>query len=408
VSPAPFCPRPSLALPPIPPLDLGAMAAVRDRLDRLTKPPGSLGRLEELAALLAGMTASPRPVLVPRTVVVVAADHGVAQEGVSPYPSVVTAQMVATFLRGQAAINVLARRAGARVLVVDAGVAAAIGPQPGLLSRAIARGTANLARQPAMTPRQARRAIEIGLELAADQARAGTRLLVTGEMGIGNTTASSAITAAILGRPAAEVTGRGTGLDDAGLARKVAVVEAALHRHRPDPHDPLDVLAKVGGFEIGVLAGLVLGGAAHRLPVVLDGFITGAAALLAVGLQPAARDYLVAGHRSTEPGHRLILEHLALRPILELDLRLGEGTGATLAVPILDAAVAVVSEMATFAEAGVSERPEGAARSGSLVGNGWAEAGGSRHVTGGTGVAAGADGAQPAPAERGRSRGGRS
>ncbi len=337
-------------------LDDAAMQAARQRLDRLTKPPGSLGRLEELAVWLAGVTGQVRQRLDRRTVVLMAADHGVAAEGVSAYPQTVTAQMVANFLRGGAAINVLARQAGARVLVVDMGVAAELAEQEGLLVRKLGWGTRNMARGPAMTRDEAVRAIECGMEVAGREIAQGAKLLATGDMGIGNTTASSAIVAALTGAPAPMVTGRGTGLDDEALRRKVAVIEAALAVNRPDPSDPVDVLAKVGGYEIAGLAGVVLRGAAERVPVVLDGLIAGAAALVAVRLCPRARDFVVASHCSAEPGHRYALEAMGLRPLLDLGMRLGEGTGACLAMHLLDAALAIIDEMATFEEAGVDDR----------------------------------------------------
>ncbi|GIW13185.1 MAG: nicotinate-nucleotide--dimethylbenzimidazole phosphoribosyltransferase [Tepidiforma sp.] len=342
----------------IPEFDQAAARAAAERLDRLTKPQGSLGRLEELAIRLAGMTGNARCRFERRTVVVMAADHGVTEEAVSAYPPEVTVQMVANFVAGGAGINVLARRAGAQVVVVDMGVR---GPAAasGVLDRRLGSGTRNMLREPAMTRAQAEAAIATGRELAGQLAAGGTELLLTGEMGIGNTTAASAVTAALTGRPPAEVTGRGTGLDDAALAHKVSVVERALALHRPEPGDPVGVLAAVGGFELGGLAGLVIGAAERRIPVVLDGFITGAAALLAAALAPSCRAYLIASHRSVEPGHGAILAVLGLEPLLDLGLRLGEGTGAALALQLIDAALAVRDEMATFDEAGVSERSEG-------------------------------------------------
>jgi len=336
--------------------DEAAMAAARQRLDRLTKPPGSLGRLEELAVWLAGVTGRVRQRLDKRTVVLMAADHGVVAEGVSAYPPTVTAQMVANFLRGGAAINALARQARARVLVVDVGVAADLPPQEGLLVRKVAMGTRNLAQGPAMTREEALQAIEVGIEVAGEEIARGAQVLATGDMGIGNTTPSAAIIAALTGRPVAEVTGRGTGLDDEGLRRKVAVIESALSLNCPDPSDPLDVLAKVGGYEIAGLVGVCLRGAAERVPVVLDGLIAGAAALVAVRLCPRVRPFLLASHCSAEPGHRYALEAMGLRPLLDMGMRLGEGTGACLALHLLDAALAIVDEMATFEEAGVDDR----------------------------------------------------
>jgi nicotinate-nucleotide--dimethylbenzimidazole phosphoribosyltransferase len=350
------------ALAAVAPLDAAAMAAARAYLDRLTKPPGSLGRLEELAVWLAGVTGRPAPAIRDRLVVVAAADHGVAARGVSAWPSEVTAQMVANFVAGGAAITALAPLVRARVVVLDVGIA---GPIPGggagagatLRSRRIRAGTADLAVGPAMTRAEAEAAIGEGLALAAEAADAGVGLLATGEMGIGNTTAASAVVAALTGRRVADVTGRGAGLDDEGLAHKVATIEAALDRDDLDAADPLDVLAAVGGLEIAALVGLIAGAAAARIPLVLDGFITGAAALVVAALQPAVAPRLLAAHRSTEPGHAVVLDRLGLRPLLELDLRLGEGSGAALALGLLDAAVAIRDGMASFASAGVSERP---------------------------------------------------
>ena len=326
------------------------------RLDRLTKPLGSLGRLEELAVHYARITGDVKP-NVPRGVVFTfAADHGVAMEGVSAYPSEVTPQMVLNFLRGGAGVNVLARHTGVEVRVVDIGVAHDFGVVPGLIQKKIMRGTNNLLREAAMTRTQATEALHVGIDLATEAAQEGVGLIGTGEMGIGNTTPSAAITAVMTGRPVAEVTGRGTGIDEAGHARKVSVIEQALDRHRPDKADALDVLAKVGGLEIAGLAGLMLGAAAARVPVVLDGFIAGAAALMAVALQPLCRDYLIASHRSVERGHQATLECLALKPLLDLDLRLGEGTGACLGMGLVLASIKILTEMATFDEAGVTER----------------------------------------------------
>ena len=347
----------TLSLPSIPPLDLAAEAAARARQNTLTKPPGSLGRLEELSIQLAAITAQSHPSVARKVVIVMAGDHGVAAEGVSAYPAEVTPQMVLNFLRGGAAINVLARQAGARVIVVDVGVAADLAPRPGLVSRKVARGTQNLARGPAMTRAQTEDAIAVGLQVVGAEADNGLDLVATGDMGIGNTTPAAAIVAALTGEAAARVTGRGTGVDDAGLARKVAVIERALALHRPDPHDALEVLSKVGGLEIAGLVGVILGAASRRIPVVIDGFISSAAALAAAGLRPGVRPYLIASHQSVEIGHRVILQHLGLRPLLDLDLRLGEGTGAALAFHLVEAAARILNEMATFDEAGVSDAP---------------------------------------------------
>jgi nicotinate-nucleotide--dimethylbenzimidazole phosphoribosyltransferase len=332
--------------------DEAAATAAWRHLDTLTKPPGSLGRLEELAARLAAVTGAPPRVRAP-VIFTFAADHGVVAEGVSAYPQSVTAQMVENFLRGGAAVNVLARQAGARVVVADFGVATVLGSRDGLAARRQGPGTANMAVGPAMSRSQAVASIEAGASLAEEAIEAGADLLGTGEMGIGNTTAASAITAAITRVDPDAVTGRGTGLDDAGRRRKVAVIGRSLEVNRPNAADGLDVLAKVGGFEIGGLAGVILTGAARRVPVVVDGFIAGAAALIAVTLAPAARHALFASHRSAEPGHARALAHLGLAPYLDLEMRLGEGTGAALFIPLARAAAAIYAEMATFKSAGV-------------------------------------------------------
>ena len=347
-----------LSLPSIPPVDEAARGAAIARQAELTKPAGSLGRLESLSIQLAGITGLLRPPTARRAVIVMAADHGIAREGVSAYPSEVTAQMVLNFAHGGAAVNVLARQAGARVVVVDMGVATRLPPLDGVLTRRIADGTRSFLREPAMDREQAEAAVLAGIAVVTAEIDAGLDLVATGDMGIGNTTASAAITAVITGRPPAEVTGRGTGLDDAALAAKVAVIERALALHRPDPADAIGVLAAVGGFEIGGLAGVMIGAAARRVPVIVDGFISGAAALIATGIEPAVRPYLVAGHRSVEAGHAAVLRHLELEPVLDLDLRLGEGTGAVLAFGIVEAAVRILDEMATFADAGVSSKEE--------------------------------------------------
>ena len=335
-------------------LDEAAMSQARSRLDSLTKPPGSLGRLERLAVQIAGITGNPRPHLKNPVVVVMAADHGVVAEGVSAYPAAVTAQMVHNFARGGAAINVLARQAGARVLVVDVGVAANLPADLPILHRKVAFGTANLAHGPAMTRSQVHAAIGVGLDLATLEGDRSTDVICLGEMGIGNTTAASTMLAAITGLPVAEVTGRGTGIDDATWNHKVAVIEQALQENQPDATDPLDVLARVGGLEIAALVGLAIGAAARGVPILVDGFIATVAALVAAELCPPARGYMIAAHRSVEIGHRVALERLELEALFAFDLRLGEGTGAALALPTLYAALAVLDEMATFEEAGVS------------------------------------------------------
>lgn len=346
------------------PLDDAAMAAARARQAQLIKPPGSLGRLEELACQLAGITGQPRPRLEHAVVLILAADHGVVSEGVSAYPAAVTAQMARAVLAGQAAISVLARQASAAVRVIDIGIAGDGAAAPilsadeALLVRKQRCGTANLAAGPALARDEALAALIAGAAIAAAATAGGDTIVLTGELGIGNTTAAAALTAVMTGQPPARTTGRGTGLDDAGLRRKIAVVERALAVNHPDPADPLGVLAAVGGLEIAGLVGVILGAAAGRAPVLLDGYITGAAALIAVALCPAARGYLIAGHCSAEPGHRLALAHLGLAPLLDLDLRLGEGTGAVLALPLVRAAAATLDQMATFAEAGVASQSD--------------------------------------------------
>ena len=340
----------------IQPTDTRLLAQAQTRLDRLTKPIGSLGRLEELAARYVMITGELKPKVPRGAVFTFAADHGVTTERVSAYPSAVTPQMVLNFLRGGAGVNVLARHVGIEVRVVDIGVDFDFAGIPGLIHRKVMPGTKNLLVESAMNSTQAEHALQIGIDLATEAAQEGIGLIGTGEMGIGNTTASSAITAVMTSRPVSEVTGRGTGIDDAGHARKIEVIERALAFHQLDAADAMEVLAAVGGLEIGGLAGLMLGAAAARIPVVLDGFIAGAAALIAVGLQPRCKDYLIASHRSVERGHQAILDHLGLKPLLDLDLRLGEGTGACLGMGLVCGAIKILTEMATFDEAGVSER----------------------------------------------------
>lgn len=338
------------------PLDEAAMQAVRARQNRLTKPQGSLGRLEDLSVQIAGMTGQRAPQVQHKVIMVMAGDHGVTAEGVSAYPSEVTPQMVENFLNGGAAINVLARLSRARVIVVDLGVATDIASHPGFIIKKIGYGTGNIVREAAMSREQALAALTAGAEVVFDEAKHGLDILVPGDMGIGNTTPSAAIAASIFGKSAGEVVGRGTGVDEAGWQRKVRAVDAALGLHHPDPNDVIDVLAKVGGFEIGGLAGAMLAAASRRVPILLDGFISTAAALLAVKLAPGARAYMIAAHRSQERGHALMLEWLGLQPLLDLDLRLGEGSGAALALPIVEAACKLLTDMATFGEAGVSEK----------------------------------------------------
>lgn len=340
----------------IKPPDKEAAAKAQARQDQLTKPRGSLGRLEELSIKVAGITGKELPRIEQKAIVTIAGDHGVVAEGVSAYPPEVTIQMVHNFLRGSAAINVLARHIGARMVVVDMGIAAELEPHPSLVSRKIALGTHNMAKGPAMSKEQALQAVESGIEVINEEVARGLDIVGVGDMGIGNTTPSSAICAAITGESVGRVTGKGTGVSDEQLALKVKVIETALALNRPDPGDAIDVLSKVGGFEIGGIAGVILGAAAQRLPVVIDGFIAGAAALIASGLCPRVKDYLIAAHVSAEVGHRAILDYLGLRPLLDLGMRLGEGTGAALAISIIEAAAKTLAGMTTFADAGVSEK----------------------------------------------------
>lgn len=343
-----------MQLPIIPLFDEPSAALARQRQSHLTKPAGSLGRLEELSIQLAGIQANPRPQAGRKAVIVRAGDHGVVAEGVSAYPSAVTSQMVYNFLNGGAAINVLARQAGARVTVVDVGVATDFKGVAGLVHRKVAPGTHNMALGPALTRAEAEQAVQVGIDVANAEAARGLDMLATGEMGIGNTTPSSAITALYSRLPVSQVVGRGTGVDDSGLSRKISAIQRALEVNQPDPSDPLDVLAKVGGLEIAGLAGVVIGAAANRVVVVIDGFISTAAALIAVRLAPETQPYLIAAHQSVEAGHLALLRLLGLRPLLDLDLRLGEGTGAVLAFHLLEAAAHILNEMATFESAGVS------------------------------------------------------
>ena len=343
----------------IPPLDDGAMRQAAARQGRLTKPAGSLGRLEALSISLAGMTGRLDTPLANRIVFTLAADHGVAAEGVSAYPRDVTAQMVLNFLNGGAAINVLARQMNARVVVADLGVDADLPAHPELHALKVRRGTASITKGPAMSLPEARRAIENGRRLVRDEVANGLDVVLTGDMGIGNTTASAAVICALTQLDPRDVVGRGTGVDDSGLERKREAVRTALSVNAAlIALGPIEALAAVGGLEIAGLVGVILEAAAARRPVVIDGFISGAAALVASLVAPAATGYLIASHRSQELGHGALLRRLGLQPLLDLDLRLGEGTGAVLALPLLEAAVRTLNEMATFDEAGVSERDE--------------------------------------------------
>lgn len=326
----------------------------QDRLDNKTKPPGSLGRLEEFARRVAAISGTEEPDFSKKVIFTFAGDHGIVEEGVSLYPKEVTPQMVFNFLAGGAGVNVLARHSGAEVRVVDVGVDYDFGDTPGMLHRKVARGTRNFARGPAMTRDEMLAAMQVGIDLA-DQSRVeGVALVGTGEMGIGNTSPSSAMIAVISGIPVRKLTHRGTGINDAALEHKIRVIEQGLALNRPDPKDPLDVLAKVGGLEIAAIAGLVLGCAANSVPVVVDGFISTAGALIASELHPNVRDYIFAAHESVEIGHRFMMERIGVRPILDLDFRLGEGTGAALAMGLIEAGVKIMKEMATFEQAGVT------------------------------------------------------
>lgn len=336
------------------PVNPELMQKAQTKLDNKTKPPGSLGRLEEFARRVAAIRGTLDPDTGKKVIFTFAGDHGITEEGVTLYPKVVTTQMVFNFLTGGAGVNVLARHAGAEVRVVDVGVDNDFGPLPGVIHRKVARGTKNFAREPAMTMDETLAAMRVGIDLADQCGVENVSMVGTGEMGIGNTTPSSAIIAAISGKPVIGLTHRGTGIDDATLAHKVQVIERGLAVNKPDPSDPLDVLAKVGGLEIAAIAGLVLGCAANSIPVVIDGFISTAGALIASELHPHVRDYIFAAHQSVETGHGFMLDRIGVQPILDLNLRLGEGTGAALAMTLIDAGIKIMKEMATFDEAGVS------------------------------------------------------
>ncbi len=339
----------------IQPVDTSRSNAIQAQLDNLTKPQGSLGRLEELAKKYCMITGREKPRIQKKLIFTFAGDHGVTEEGVSAYPKEVTPQMILNFIRGGAAVNVLAKHVGAEVIVVDMGVDHDFEPMAGLEIRKIGRGTKNMAKGPAMTRGEAERAVLAGIELI-EQYKDGLDIVGTGDMGIGNTTPSSAIVSVITGADPAKVTGRGTGIDDAALQNKVSIIRRAITLNKPDPHDALDVLAKVGGFEIAGIAGLVLGAALHRIPVVVDGFISTAGALIAAEMCPSVKGYMIAAHQSVEIGHRTTLDYLEQIPLLDLNLRLGEGTGAALGISLVDASLKVLAEMATFAGAGVATK----------------------------------------------------
>lgn len=335
-----------------------AMKKAKERQDFLTKPAESLGKLEDLSIKIAGITGNPMPRINNKIIVTMAGDHGVACEGVSAYPQKVTTQMVYNFINGGAGINVLARHIGARVLVVDMGIASDI-ESSDVINKKVNYGTKNMAKGAAMTRDEAVKSIEAGIEVIEAELKSNNiDILGTGDMGIGNTTPSSAITSVITGAEIEKVTGRGTGIDDCGLQNKVKIIKKSIKINKPDANDPIDVLSKVGGFEIGGLAGVILACAANRIPVVIDGFISGAAALIAVEIEPKTKDFLIASHRSVESGHKAALDYMGLEQLLDLNLRLGEGTGAALGINVVDASCKILSEMATFADAGVSEKSE--------------------------------------------------
>lgn len=337
-------------------LDETTMQAARARQKILTKPQSSLGRLEELSIQLAGITGKSIPVIKDKVIITMAGDHGVVAEGVSAYPQEVTPQMVLNFLAGGAAINVLARHIGARVVIIDMGIAIDVPESDGLIVKKVAYGTANMSKGPAMTRAQAEESIQSGIEIALAEISRGADIIGTGDMGIGNTTPSAAIACVLTKKHPKEIAGRGTGVDDEGLNQKISAIERALDVNKPNANDGLDVLAKVGGFEIGGLAGVMLGAASKNIPVMVDGFISTAAAMVAASLAPQCKDFLISAHRSKENGHGIMLEWLGLKPLLDLDMRLGEGTGSALGISIAEAACKILTEMATFDEAGVSEK----------------------------------------------------
>ncbi len=344
-------------------IDYSLAETTQKRLDNLTKPRGSLGRLEELAKQIVEITKKENPKITNKVIFTMAGDHGVVEEGVSAYPQEVTPQMVYNFLNGGAGINVLAKHVGARVIVVDMGVASEIqNPKSKIQNfkaKKVAFGTKNMAKGPAMSRDEAIRAIEAGIEVFEEELENGVDIAGTGDMGIGNTTPSSAITSVITRSSVKDVTGRGTGIDDKSLLNKIDTIEKAINLNKPDPKDAIDVVSKVGGFEIAGLAGLILGAASKRIPIIIDGFISGAAALIAYQLEPKVKDYMIAAHSSVERGHRFILDYIGLKPIFYLDLRLGEGTGTALAMSVIDASIKILNEMATFQSASVSEKIEG-------------------------------------------------
>ena len=337
-------------------LDCKLMNFTQKRLDNLTKPRGSLGKLEELAKLIVGITGEKNPAMKNKVIFTFAADHGVTKEGISAFPKEVTAQMVYNFLAGTAAINVLSRHIGSRVVIADLGVSSDLKTHKNLLIKKVNYGTKNFAKGPAMSRDEAIVSICAGIDIFEQEYAKGIDIIGTGEMGIGNTTSSSAIAAVFTKKPLKLLTGRGTGIDEKGLKNKIKVIGEAIRINKPDSGNAIDVLAKVGGFEIGGLSGIILAAAARRVPVVIDGFISAAAALIAFGLQPKVKDYMIASHSSVEKGHKIILEYMGLKPLFDLDLRLGEGTGAALGINLAEASVKILTQMATFKSAKVSEK----------------------------------------------------
>ena len=337
-------------------LDSKLMGLAQARLDNLTKPQGSLGKLEELAKLIVGITGKKNPDIKNKVIFTLASDHGVTEEGVSAYPKEVTAQMVYNFLSGGAGINILANHIGARVVIADLGVSSDLKPHKNLIIKKINYGTKNFTKVPAMSRDEAIRSICAGIDIFEQEYAKGIDIIGTGEMGIGNTTSSSAIAAVFTKKPLNLLTGRGTGIDEKGLKNKIKVIEKALKINKPDARDAIDVLAKVGGFEIGGLAGIILAAGAKRVPVVIDGLISATAALIAFKLAPKIKDYMIASHSSVEKGHKIILEYMGFKPLFDLNLRLGEGTGAALGINLAEASIKILTEMATFKNANVSQK----------------------------------------------------
>lgn len=335
--------------------DQALFKKAREQLDKMAIPRGSLGRLEEFAQKMVAITGTLKPKIRNKKVVVFAGDHGVVEEGVSAFPQKVTMQMVYNFNRGGAGINVLSRQVGADVIVVDIGIAEDLHPHEGLLIKKVAKGTKNMTKAPAMSREEALTALLVGMDLSGDLKSQNVDIIGTGDMGIGNTTPSSAITAVLTGEEVEKVTGRGTGINNMMLSNKVAVIRKAIRENQPNPDDPLDVLAKVGGFEIAGIAGLIIGCAFHKIPVVIDGFISAAAAMVAASMNPSIKGYMFASHQSVERGHRLLLKHLKQKPMLDLSMRLGEGTGAVLGIALIESGVRIINEVWTFDQAGVSE-----------------------------------------------------